>query len=118
MFRVSRAAIVLGMALLPALAHAQDASPSPEPTPAPLVYPTPAPGQDGRPVLNLTLEEAVARTLANNVDIAVQRYNPEASALGIDQLRGFYEPYLTSTLSKNSRTQTAQNVFAGGNVVT
>ena len=109
MFRLRRSVFAASLALAPALAAGQDTAPAPAPA-------LPA-AADGRPVLSLSLEEAVARTLANNNDIAVQRFNPEASELSVSQLHGFYEPYLTSTLNKNSRTQAAQNVFAGGNVV-
>jgi outer membrane protein len=79
---------------------------------APMLAPSPAPN-DPRPVLELTLDEAVRRTLENNVDIAVERFNPESSAIDIDELRGFYEPVLTSQINKNSATRPASNAFSG-----
>ena len=81
------------------------------PLAAQVVAPSPAP--DTRPVLELTLDEAVRRTLENNADIAVERFNPESSVEAVEELRGFYEPVLTSTLASNSVTRPAQNTFAG-----
>jgi outer membrane protein TolC len=68
--------------------------------------------------LSLSLDEAVRRALENNVDIAVQRYNPEADLLSVRQAEGYYEPSLTSTLSQSSASASPINVFAGGQNVT
>jgi hypothetical protein len=39
--------------------------------------PTPTPGPEAaRPTLPLSLQETVARTLENNLDIAVERFDP------------------------------------------
>jgi outer membrane protein TolC len=78
--------------------------------PAAAQEPTPSPGG---PVLNLSLEDAVRRTLENNVDIAVEKFNPESSEYNVRQLRAYYEPYLSSTLTSNSRTSPASNAFTG-----
>lgn len=108
MIRVSRAVFALLLAsAVPALAQAPD--PSPSPSPDALA----SPGPDGRPVLNLTLEDAVRRTMENNADIAVERYNPELDEYSVKQYTGYYEPYLTSTLGKLSNTQPATNAFTG-----
>ena len=97
---------VLAVALLSApIAGAQERPPVP---PA-----ARAATNDPRPVLELTLEEAVRRTLENNVDIAVEKFNPESSGLNVDQLRGFYEPVLTSLVTQNSAARPASNAFAG-----
>jgi len=37
-------------------------------------------GAEERPVLELSLEEAVQRAMENNVDIAVERFSPEDAA--------------------------------------
>jgi len=81
--------------------------------------PSPAsPSADApRPVLELTLDEAVRRTLENNVDIAVERFNPESSILNVDELKGFYEPVLTSQLTQNSAARPRSNAFSGGQSV-
>jgi outer membrane protein len=85
-----------------------------EPTPAPPPSPTPSPAG---PVLELSLDDAVKRTLENNADIRVEKYNPEMSEERIREQRGYYDPLLSSTLSDASRTSKAQNVFAGGATV-
>ena len=106
MSRLNRAvaALCLAAPLAVPSARAQETAPSP------LLSPSP----DPRPVLELTLDEAVRRTLENNVDIAVERFNPESSAIDIDQLRGFYEPILTSTVTQNSEALPGSNRFSGG----
>ncbi len=87
----------LGLALAPLTAAAQEPSP--------------------RPVLNLSLEEAVQRAMTNNVDIAVERFSPEQSELSVGEFTGSYEPLLTSTVQQNSRASAAQNAFAGAQSV-
>ncbi len=106
-FNRAVAAVVLAAPLAVPLANAQEAAPSPAPPAA----------NDSRPVLELTLDEAVRRTLENNVDIAVERFNPESSVLNIDELRGFYEPVLTSTVTQNSAARPGSNAFSGGQSV-
>ncbi|HVR71873.1 MAG TPA: TolC family protein [Vicinamibacteria bacterium] len=77
----------------------------------------PANTPDGRPELPLSLQDVVTRALENNVDIAVERFNPQASEENVRELQGFYEPLLYSTLLSNSRTDPARNVFAGAEAV-
>jgi len=67
-----------------------------------------------RPTLELTLEEAVKRALENNVDIAVQRYDPESGRQGLRQAEGYYDPFASATLSKQDVTDPPRNVFTGG----
>jgi outer membrane protein TolC len=126
------AALVLAVSSGPALAQ----EPSPEPSPAPAQEAAPAPaepaaaapaaptGQSGpgtpadtRPTLALSLQETVARALENNADIAVDRLNPEMSAENVRELRAVYEPVAFSTITQNSRTTPAGNVFAGADNV-
>lgn len=106
MSRLNRAvaAFLLAAPLAVPCASAQETAPSP------LLSPSP----DPRPVLELTLDDAVRRTLENNVDIAVERFNPESSALDVDELRGFYEPVLTSLVTSNSAARPGSNAFSGG----
>jgi outer membrane protein TolC len=96
---------VLALALLCGpTAGAQERPVAPPPLPA---------ADDPRPVLELTLDDAVRRTLENNVDIAVERFNPESSILNVDELRGFYEPVLTSSVLQSSAARPASNAFSG-----
>ncbi len=57
-----------------------------------------------RPVLELSLEEAVERALENNVDIAVEKFGPESSAFTLQQAEGAYDPFLTTGVRQISRT--------------
>jgi outer membrane protein TolC len=90
--------------------------PTPTPPPAPLAYPSPAPvpaPEDNRPVLSLSLQDAVARALENNIDIAVNRYDPLDAAEAVNELKGFYDPLLTSTISRSSTSERARDFLAG-----
>ena len=109
MIRLSRAACVLLLAAPCATALAQEVAPSPSPMPSVLASPAP----DTRPVLELSLDDAVKRTLENNADLAVEKYNPESSQYNIRQFEGYYEPLLNSTVSQGSVTQPPSNAFAG-----
>jgi outer membrane protein TolC len=70
-----------------------------------------------RPVLELTLDESVKRALEANADIAVAKYNPEFSAEDVRFAKGYYDPFLSSTLSKTSSDTPATNAFTGGTSV-
>jgi outer membrane protein len=67
--------------------------------------------------LPLSLDEAVARALENNVDIAVERYNPELSAQDVISAEGYYDPFLFTNLSKTSTDTKGTNFFSGGDAV-
>jgi outer membrane protein len=71
-----------------------------------------------RPVLELSLDDAVKRALDNNLDIAVDRYNPTAGEEGVRQALGAYDPLLTGVLSTGSQQSPATNAFSGGAKVT
>ena len=58
--------------------------------------PVAAAAGDTRPVVRLTLEEAVAFALERNLDIAVQRLNPEINDIAIASISSVYHPSLTS----------------------
>jgi outer membrane protein TolC len=75
-------------------------------------FPAPSGG-----TLPLSLDEAVARALENNVDIQVERYNPELAAEDVRAAQGFYDPFLFSTLSKSSTDTKGTNAFSGGTTV-
>jgi outer membrane protein len=79
--------------------------------------PAPASAAPDRPTLELSLDDAVKRTLENNNDIAVEKYNPELSEENIRLYRGTYDPLLISNLGQNSRTSPASNAFAGATEV-
>ncbi len=77
---------------------------------------TPASG-DARPTVSLTLDDAIKLALDRNLDIAVQRLNPQTFDYSIANLEAAYRPTLTSTIGRNSATnpstQTTQGASAG-----
>jgi outer membrane protein len=68
-------------------------------------------------VLVLSVDEAVQRALENNADLAVEKFTPESSLLAIGDAEGAYDPLLTSTLQRTSRTNKAANTQAGAGTV-
>jgi len=75
-----------------------------------------ATGQE-RPTLQLSLDEAVQRALENNVDIAVDRYNPELSVQNVRSAEGYYDPFLFSTLTHTSADTKGTSSISGGTAV-
>jgi outer membrane protein len=118
MTRLERFSLAAALAFsMGASASAQEPSPTPPPAaPAEVETrrPVPSPTPDPRPVLELSLQDTVARALEGNADIAVEKLNPEISAQTVRQLQGFYDPLLFSTLAKSSRVTPGNSVFAGG----
>ena len=71
-----------------------------------------------KPTVRLTLDEAVKFALDRNLDIAVQRLNPEINDLAVASIRSIYHPALTSTVSGASLSQLPTSQLIGGtNVV-
>lgn len=70
---------------------------------------------DTRPTMRLTLDDAVKLALDRNLDIAVQRSNPEINDLSYASIRSVYHPFLTSTLASQSTTTPANSTLAGSN---
>lgn len=97
-----------------ALALAGVPGPSPQ-DPAP--SPSPQTGAPIRQILVLTVDEAVQRALENNADLAVEKFTPESAVLTITDAEAAYEPTLTSTLQRTSRTNKAANTQAGAGTV-
>lgn len=75
----------------------------------------------GGPTVALTLDAAVELALERNLDIAVQRLNPQLQDVAIASARAFYSPTLTSTLSqaqtKQAPTNQLQLASGGGGVL-
>ena len=66
--------------------------------------PSPGGTADNRPVVALTLDDAVKFALDRNLDIAVQRLNPEINDIAYASIKSVYHPSLTSLLSTQSTT--------------
>jgi len=82
------------------------------PTAAQRGAPTTAPAAG--PKVALTLDDAVKLALDRNLDIAVQRVNPQISDLAVSTAQATYLPNLTSTLLAQGQTQASTNSIAGG----
>jgi hypothetical protein len=67
--------------------------------------------------VNLSMDEATARALERNLDIAVLRLNPQTFDLQISQLRGVYKPTAQSQINSFYRVQPPTSTLNGGNVV-
>ena len=79
-----------------------------QPTP-----PQTAPGMN----VELTLDDATARALERNLDIAVERLNPQLQDYNIERILASYRPTVTSTFSTRSQTQPPTSQLNGGLVV-
>jgi len=76
----------------------------------------PASGADTRPEVRLSLDDAVKLALDRNLDIAVQRLNPQINDIAISSLQSVYKPTLTSQVFSRATSQPATNTIAGSNL--
>src|SRR6476661_4147916 len=74
----------------------------------------PATLRDNRPVVALTLDDAVKFALDRNLDIAVQRLNPEINDIAYASIKSIYHPNLTSLISTASTTNASTSTTSGG----
>jgi outer membrane protein len=75
--------------------------------------PPPAPGA----TVELTLNEATARALERNLDIAVERLNPETFVFSVAALDANYRPTFTSNLGMRSQSQFPRSQTAGADML-
>jgi outer membrane protein TolC len=78
----------------------------------PTVAPPPAGAQ-----VELTLQEATTRALERNLELAVERLNPQTFDLNIARIRALYRPTATSTFGQQSRVQAPTSTLNGGTIV-
>ena len=71
---------------------------------------------DARPTLQLSLEDAVARALDRNIDIAVQRLNPSTLDFAAAAVRSVYRPVVGSVLGTQSAVTPSTSTTAGAPV--
>jgi outer membrane protein len=81
-------------------------------TQTPIVRPS---APDTRPVVRLSLDDAVKLALDRNLDIAVQRLNPQINDIAIASLRSVYHPSLTSQVFTRATTQPTTTTISGTN---
>jgi outer membrane protein TolC len=78
----------------------------------------PAPGANGRAVIDLTMDEAVARALDHNLDLSVARLTPQLQDLSLAQTRAAYTPTIANTtLGLRGSTSRSTNTLFGGALV-
>jgi outer membrane protein TolC len=70
--------------------------------------------QPNRPVRELRLAEAVQLALEKNLDISVERLNPQAVDLQIAGLRNTYLPTVTSSVGQRDNFQLPRDQLQGG----
>jgi outer membrane protein TolC len=72
---------------------------------------------DARRVVALTLDDAVKFALDRNLDIAVQRLNPEINDIAYASVKSVYHPNLTSVVSTQETTNPATSTLSGSQQV-
>ena len=66
------------------------------------------------PRVSLTLEDAVKRSLENNLDIAVQRIGQQVYDVNIASIRSVYSPVVSSLISSQSSKNASTSTISGG----
>jgi len=98
---------LIGVTIIGLSASAFAQTPAAKPaTPAALAQPA-------GPAQPLSLEEAVKLALENNLNVRVERINPELQDLSIAQARTAWTPNLTSTVRSGQTSSPITNFFAG-----
>lgn len=69
---------------------------------------------DPRPVVRLSVDEAVGRALENNIELAVERLNPQLQDLSLAQMRAAYRPTITALTSLTSNMPLPTSLLTGG----
>ena len=68
---------------------------------------------DTRPVVRLGLDDAVRFALERNLDIQVQRLNPQINDIAVASIQSVYHPNLTSQIQTQSNTQAGSSTLSG-----
>ena len=68
-------------------------------------------------VINLTMDDAVKMALDQNIEISVQRLNPQIQDYAMAQAQAAYRPTVTSTVGNQSRRSQGTSQISGGQVV-
>ncbi len=79
--------------------------------------PTAAPGAPAVPVVNMTLDDATQRALERNLDIAVERLNPQTFDFSLASINAAYRPTLTSNVGLRSATTFSRSQTAGAAIL-
>ena len=68
------------------------------------------------PVRRMSIDDAVATALEQNLDLQVQRINPQLQDLTTAQFRAAYTPNFVSTVSTADQTRQSTSFFTGGGI--
>ncbi len=86
--------------------------------------PPATPAQAGQPamaplaqVIDLTQDDAVAKALKMNIELSVERLNPQLQDLALKGAFGAYVPTLGGTLGQSSSTTRPGSIYGGGVIV-
>src|SRR5687767_6438910 len=67
--------------------------------------------------VDLTLQEATTRALERNLELAVERLNPQTFDLSLARIRAAYRPTVTTAFGQQSRIQAPTSTLNGGFIV-
>jgi len=81
--------------------------------PSPVHAQTTPAAQQG-PVRRMSIDDAVATALEQNLDLQVQRINPQLQDLSVTQFKAVYTPNFVSTLSTSDSTQPSTSFLDSG----
>jgi outer membrane protein TolC len=70
----------------------------------------------GGSVRKLSVDEAVQLALEQNLDVQVERINPQLQDLAIEQAEGVWKPNLTGQLNFNSNTTPPDSILSGADL--
>jgi len=68
-------------------------------------------------VFSLTMEEAVAKAVDQNIDLSVARLTPQIQDFSLAQSKAFYTPTLSGTFGNRSQRTSPANIYGGGALV-
>ncbi len=71
-----------------------------------------APSAQG-PVRRMSIDDAVATAIEQNLDLQVQRFNPQLQDLSTAQFKAAYTPNFVSTISTSDSTQPSTSALSG-----
>ena len=112
--------LVCGLSVGPAPAAAQtraDFGVAPTRATAPgVILPSSTPQPSDQAVRHLSVDEAVTLALEQNLDLRVERLNPQIQDLGVVEARSAYTPTVSTTFQTNNRNSPTQNIFSGGEI--
>jgi hypothetical protein len=73
--------------------------------------------QQGETVRRLSIDEAVALAMEQNLGIKIQRFDPPIQDTGVSLAHSLWNPNFQTTVTRQSQTQASTNVLSGGSTV-